>query len=541
MVARVARRHLLLIALIILTSCTGALTPADPLETGSAPGAVALLLSGGLPPLPEGREASTARVSEVNGNEADFHSVNAIEDGTVLDLISQSNAFSWGVWEFNPWLESLTSIQVVMSIPDGEEAWIALSNYSKGTWDFEGPLTAGKSVVLDNAKHRSSAGNLYVAVLTHGGDEVTVHKLVLTTEDGWVIVTVDDSYNVGRYTSLAVINGMPAISYCDMYHVDLKYAGSATATGGNAAAWSLATVDSAGYVGEHTSLAEVEGQPAISYLDDTNDALKYARRVSEQPEAWTAVTVHTSDIGEDVGYYTSLADVNGYPLITYYDAGEGYLRYAWSNTTTGMDALDWQTSVLDNTEDCDIGQYNSLAVVDSKAAVSYGVKYTISSLMYKWFSNAAKVKVDTPLGEALYTSLAVVNSKPAISWYDSGYGTLHYSYSSTTRGTSNTDWSTIVIPNPGDAGRYSSLAVIGGRPAIAYVVTTTFPSETRLMFAWSSTAAGWNVEDWNATTVDDSSPLLGEFSSLAEVDGKPAISYFDGDNHCLKYAIHMGP
>jgi hypothetical protein len=381
---------------------------------------------------------------------------------------------------------------------------------------------------------------MYLAVVALGGDRPTVHELILTTDDGWVIVTVDDSYNVGRYTSLAVIDGRPAISYCDMYHVDLKYAESATATGSNTADWSVTTVDSTGYVGTHTSLAEVAGQPAISYEDDSSDALKYTRRTSDDPPSWPVVTVDTSDIGEDVGYYTCLAVVNGYPLITYFDAGNGYLMHAVSVTTLGVNEADWQTYVTDNGDDA-VGMYNSLAVVDGKAAVSYSVDYFVPSLRYKWFSDPAKVGVALPLGEARYTSLAVVDGRPAISWYESGTDTLNYSYSTTARGTSNLDWNTIVIPSFEIAGMYSSLTVIDSRPAISYQIHSLSPDSHHLAFSWSSTAGGENPSDWSTIIVDDYADDTGHYASLAEVDGKPAISYYEADSGSLKYAIRMGP
>jgi len=542
MVARTAQCHLLLVALIILTSCTGAAAPAELQGNGSAPDAAALLLSGGLPALPEGREASTAVDWYVDGKDTFDRSLTASDGDTSLYLPSGIGELAWGIWQFNPWLESIESIQVEMSIPGGDEAYVALADYSKGAWEFDGPLTTGKSLALDNEKHRSASGNMYLAVITHGGNTATVSKLVLTTEDGWVIASVEDygGWETGGNTSLAVIDGKPAISYfLGDPDYDLKYARSSTVTGSNAADWSVITVDSPGSVGKYSSLAEVAGQPAISYQDDTNDALKYARLFVVQPEAWTVIAVHTSDIGQEVGSHTSLAVVNGYPMITYHDAGEGYLRYAWSNTATGINEADWQTSVIDSQETV-VGEFNSLAAVDGKGAVSYFKDYTVNSLMYKWFSNPAKVAVETPIGKAQYTSLAVVNGKPGISWHDTGVPSLNFSYSSTVRGTSNADWTTVVVDYTEGAGRYTSLAVIDGRPAIAYQRYAEFPQNTRLMFAWSSAAGGENTWDWNTITLDVCAWGTGNGASLVEVDGKPAISYYAGLGTELKYAIRMG-
>ncbi len=61
----------------------------------------------------------------------------------------------------------------------------------------------------------------------------------------------------------------------------------------------------------------------ISYLDETNGALKYARWDGAQ---WLIETVETGD----VGWYTSLVlDGNDRPHITHYNQAMNDLRYTW--------------------------------------------------------------------------------------------------------------------------------------------------------------------------------------------------------------------
>jgi hypothetical protein len=143
-------------------------------------------------------------------------------------------------------------------------------------------------------------------------------------------VTLDSTGSVGEYTSLAVVNGNPAISYYDSTNRDLKYVRATTTSGTLVGDWGTpVTLDSIGAVGLYTSLAVVNGNPAISYYDSTNRDLKYVR-------AATASGTLVGDWGTPVsldtaissGEYTSLAVVNGNPAISYYDSTNRDLKWA---------------------------------------------------------------------------------------------------------------------------------------------------------------------------------------------------------------------
>jgi hypothetical protein len=90
---------------------------------------------------------------------------------------------------------------------------------------------------------------------------------------GWLIETVDSDGSVGGSISLALdSNGYPAISYWDNTNLDLKFARW------NGSSWDIEIVDSDGDVGRKSSLAlDSNGYPAIGYRDLTNRDLKFAR------------------------------------------------------------------------------------------------------------------------------------------------------------------------------------------------------------------------------------------------------------------------
>ena len=110
----------------------------------------------------------------------------------------------------------------------------------------------------------------------------------------------------------------PHISYYDQDNGDLKYAHW---TGQK---WEIQSVETAGDVGQYTSLAlDEQGQPHISYYDASLGDLKYA---FWDGKSWVIFTV---DSPGNVGKFSSLAlDPVGRPCISYYDETSGDLKYA---------------------------------------------------------------------------------------------------------------------------------------------------------------------------------------------------------------------
>ncbi len=106
----------------------------------------------------------------------------------------------------------------------------------------------------------------------------------------WHIEAVDSEGDVGWITSLALdSSGYPCISYFDDTNYDLKYARW------DGSSWQIETVDSEGDVGAWASLAlDSSDNPHISYRDIVDWDLKYARWDGDE---WLIETV---DLGGDV-------------------------------------------------------------------------------------------------------------------------------------------------------------------------------------------------------------------------------------------------
>jgi hypothetical protein len=284
-------------------------------------------------------------------------------------------------------------------------------------------------------------------------------KYALLYGTSWRIQVVD---RAGRWGTSLVLDGAgwPHISYRDEVNRRLKYAyygGTEWLTGTVAAGAVL------GDVGYWNDLAlDGAGRPHISYRDLVNRSLEYAHY---DGTAWQVETVDGGGgTGGDVGSCTSLAlDGAGRPHISYYDQGQADLKYAH------FDGATWQIETVDAgglNGDGDVGQYTSLALDGAgRPHISY-LDADEADLKYA-FRDATGWHVETVDREGRvgrWTSLALDSSgRPHISYWDGTNGDLKYAYHD------GVDWQVEVVDSEGIMGEYTSLALDGaGRPHISY-------------------------------------------------------------------------
>ena len=139
------------------------------------------------------------------------------------------------------------------------------------------------------------------------------------------MVVDNDSY--GTYHAEIVVESNPAIAYIDGATVDVYYMRATDALGTTWGApvkiTSLTAVNR-----RDISLAMISGKPALSFYDQENGKLVYARAQDAMGAAWDPPQVVDNHPGDTTGWYGSLRFIEGQPCIAYYNATQGALQFA---------------------------------------------------------------------------------------------------------------------------------------------------------------------------------------------------------------------
>ncbi len=404
---------------------------------------------------------------------------------------------------------------------------------SGGTITDSGTLAVNTAVIQSRVTGTCALGS-YLRGVNADGSALCSDLPGVTT-----ITTVDEPVNsVGEFTSIAIgSDGLAVISYFDLSAGNLKVAKCANAACSGAA--TITTVDplNINVVGRYTSIAiGSDGRPVISYLDTTAGALKVAKCANAACTGTATITT-VDDPANFVGQYTSIAiGSDGRPVISYYDTTADTLKVAKCANAACTGAATITT--VDDPANL-VGTYTSLAIgSDGQPVISYH-DGTANTLKVAKCANAACTgaatitTVDDPVNfVGFYTSIAIgTDGFPVISYRDFQGNALKVAKCGNAACTGAATITTVDAP-ANSVGLYTSIAIgTDGLPVISYTDITA----DALKVAKCANAACTGAA--TITTVDDSTSLLGAFTSIAiGSDGLPVISYVDKSADSLKVA-----
>ncbi|MEZ5337828.1 MAG: PKD domain-containing protein [bacterium] len=385
-------------------------------------------------------------------------------------------------------------------------------------WDWESDgiydEDTGTDFQVEHVFTKAGVHRVSVRVTDDDGASSLASRSVLAR--GWRSDTVDSTSDTGRYTSMKLVDGLPAISYSGAN--GLYFVRALDELGRN---WGTpVAVDTSGNLNSYGSMEIVAGNPAISYTITGSDTLRYVRATDSLGSSWgTPVDIES-------GTYSSLEVVVGNPAICY--IGGGNLKYVRATNAQGTA---WGSPVaVDNSAANQ--SYTTLLVVAGNPAVGYRGD---ASVLFVRSSDSqgttwgAPVIADADGNTGINCSMAIVNGRPAMCYYEFDSTDLRYVRAANNTGTG---WGGYVTAaGTGNTGSFCSLAVIDGFPAASYLHNTATSTQLRYVRATDATGTAWGTEE-----VADSTAGVGEDTSLIFINGSPAISYRDVSNGQLKFA-----
>ncbi|MCB1186314.1 hypothetical protein KDL29_04025 [bacterium] len=436
---------------------------------------------------------STAGKSSFN------RSASAIQSGDALQLNEDAAGSSWGIWKLESGGYGLAGLEIELEVQGGPGVWIGLADYSTGHWEFSGPYVTNASLELEQPKHLSPAGNVFCAVLCPESGPALVHGLaLLTSRSGWQVVPLSSGDAVGNHPTLAVVDGTPAISFIDSQNslTRVSYIRSLSDSGADPSHWAPAISIreqfdefSDPYI-PPTGLVVADGNPAILFAGATSFETSYIRSTSTDGMAkadWQQFAL----IAPGTSSGGLLAIVDGHPAAVYWDDASQHLVYVRSATASGASPADWN---------------NRIDIASSGTGL---------------------------FGE----SLAVIDGRPGIACSAPSGNPSLYLHSATPAGDNQLDWAGQILLAGSADMRNAFLAPVAGRPAITF----HDPGTGKLRYVRADDAGGDSALAWPAAVDITATSVPFAVSPLLEVSGKPATAWFDDGSGSLMYARSSGP
>jgi hypothetical protein len=387
-------------------------------------------------------------------------------------------------------------------------------------------------------------GNNGYPVISLNWDELYVIQCgdYACTTDNRTVNTIENAgtgSGLVQYSSIAVpADGNPIIAYQDYGELSLRVArcqDSACAGGSEI----INTLDNpANEVGRWVSIAlDDDGYPVISHFDETASALKVTKCNDVNCAGGDETTTTMTSI-HDVGRFSSIAiGADGFPVISYVDYTDDALRFAkcddvaCASGTQAIVTLDddltnnlgWDSSVAKGGDDLPVIAYRNatdgtlrvLKCDDASCADGGEVINTI----------------DDPGSDVGYFASVVMGQDdlPIISYQDwSGNAVKVVKCGDQECSTGLQAVRTVASTNTDDRPAYPAIAIPGdGRPVVSYVEAETTLRLLRCADASCSTSSSVVIE-----TTDD----IGDTSVAIGSDGWPVISYHDRTGETLKVA-----
>ena len=385
-----------------------------------------------------------------------------------------------------------------------------------------------------------------VRVTDSGSLQAYAYTLVIVLEaGGWDsnYITFEDPPNLEYigYLDSAMVDGHPAMVYTHSAQ-GLFYVRANDAQGRS---WpEPILLDASLGTGKGSSLKVVNGRPAIAFARSNQVCyIRAANATGDSISDWSNPVVVTVDDGPAVFAKTcSLETVAGRPAIAFSDEGGNFdVFYVRASNADGNLALDW-TNPFVQIEPANASSYQRIRLI--VAAGNPAVCFSSGADLM--FERATNTTGDTALDWAGVAfnladqgssvddsglSLSLIDGNPALAWYDRSATPyrLRYRRSNTPTGATSGDWAPSVVLDTGSGtdicGEYCSLAEVAGKPAVSYRRSWLHGSTLFFVRALDSHGSAWGFRQLADGGLGD---FPGYESQLVTEGGWAGIAHYDG-------------
>ncbi|MEZ5339388.1 MAG: fibronectin type III domain-containing protein [bacterium] len=344
----------------------------------------------------------------------------------------------------------------------------------------------------------------------------------------------------------AIVDGHPAIVYQIWNGTDkfeLNYLRATDPWGRN---WNAPVlIDDSPGTAKSPSLQVINGRPAIAFgRAEEVCYIRCATATGDTKSEWSnPVVVVAKEPGELFPSTVSLADISGRPAIAIHAdfTGDNDTYYVRASSGSGDLAADWQDPYF-LIEQTSAGQFSTVQLLEVGGNPAYIVSSS-NQLLYEratspgggsaldWAGSAFSLCDQGSTLEDNGMDLAVIDGNPAVCWADrsSTPYKLRYRRSGTSTGATVGDWAPSLVLYAGSgseiAGEYCSLAEVNGRPAVSF--QADWNGGTGLFFrrALDDSGSSWGQLQLGSDGLGDAP---GYESSLVTHNGWAGIAHFDG-------------
>ena len=449
---------------------------------------------------------------------------------------------SFAIYRFQLGTLVTDRLDFVITPNNPARSWIALADYDSLAWDYT-PFETGLASLPVTAANISENGYLFVAVVSWNNSETVVDQLSVEIDlPVWTAHVVDDQGNPGVVLSGTGHNGLPTVAYTAPGATELRFARALDLAPSESAHWDVSVIAT---TTDATALdyRPVVLYPMVAYADTTTGDSAFARATTYYPTG-PADWITAFPGADTTGASIALAEVNGTPAVAYVDPGMSLhsIDYTYTTLAAPTNPGDWLvTEAISNPLMPPFSDFGNVVLLTYHQLPHLLYFNETLDMLFFAYGNSAE-----PTGNSNWNAYPVdeagtgswcrsMNSNvlPTVAYINHTTGSLVYARANNWTPSAG-DWGTRhLIDDSGHVNGPVDAGPAGSHQGVAY-----YDSDAQaILYAWSENAGPVSSAEWTIMTAVKDVGADPAFSYAWLQDGTPCLFYHDAVDEALKFAV----